>query len=228
MFETARTLSQAVAVSLSVASVIAGCAAPSTLPPPPAADDWQAKVARYGDSNLVNAQYLVSRFCLRGGIYDAYPETLWGPYGFARADALGFRSESKGKVRVRNIATGEDGWWRILFDLGEAEPHGFFINPDLRSASCGEEGLKDFDAQFRPDHRPVVGRSLAEAVYNLRPGTYVEDVSDQPDDVICGLAVSQRYGTWESTGAYPVYVAEAERRGFTPETCAALIRNGSS
>ncbi|MGF1631622.1 MAG: hypothetical protein ACFCUT_19270 [Kiloniellaceae bacterium] len=227
MTEVGRTLPQTVIAVLCVALVLVGCAGPSQQTPS-ASDDWQAKVARYGYSNLVNGQHMVSRFCLRGGPFDANPEPSSGPYGFVRVDALDLQWRPERKVRVHDVATGESGWWRILFDIGEAETHAFFINPRLRMASCGERGLENLRGEFRPDNRPLVGNSLANAVYNIRPGTYVQDVSDQPDDVICGLAVSLRLGIWESAAGYSAYVTEAERRGFTPQSCIALVRDGDS
>lgn len=56
----------------------------------------------------------------------------------------------------------------------------------------------------------------------------MQDVSDQPDDVVCGMAVSQRLRIWESAAGYQPYVIEAQKRGFSPQSCVALTQSGGS
>lgn len=226
MPHVAKNAAKAAAALLCGTFLLGGCTSPAE-EAQSTASDRQAKVMRYGYSNLVNGQHIVSRFCLRGGPFDSNPSAS-GPFGFSRVDTLHLEWQPDTKVTVHDVATGEGNWWRILFDVDRKETHAFFINGRLRMASCGERGLDNLRAQFRPDQRPLVGDGLATAVFRIKPGTYVQDVSDQPDDVVCGLAVSQRFGIWESAAGYSVYVAEAQARGFTPQSCVALVRNGAS
>ena len=189
----------------------------------PAADDWAAKVARYGGSNLVNAPWLVANFCLQGGLYDSTPRAESGPYGFTMVDSLGLRHTERKALVVHDIARSEDGWWRITFGLGGSERHAFYINGRTRMASCGTAGLTNLRATFLPSERPFAGDSLAREVYRTRGGEFTNDVADQSDTVICGLAVSQKYGGWETSSGYLPYVREAKARGFTPQSCQARI-----
>jgi len=210
-----------------LSGAVLGCAAGSE-EPPTLGRDWNSRAAKYGESNLVNARSLVAKFCTRGGPFDSSPQESSGPFGFARVDTLGLAGSERSRVVIDDIATGEGGWWRITFNLGSNGSYAFFINPRSRMATCGAAGLRNFRATFRLDNAALQGDELATQVYGLNRNGFVQDVSDQPDDVVCGLAVRQPYEIWETHSGYQAYVEEAQKRGYTPDSCAALTASTSS
>jgi hypothetical protein len=179
--------------------------------------------------NLYDAHVAVSIFCLYGGTYAATPNPQNGFYGYISVDSLGLQHSQGDQLVIYHFEEGEKGWLRVHFGVGDQERYDFFINPDRRLASCGTEGLTNLRESY---HRqgvalPVEKFASAFSRANQRRSQHWtsdgDDVAAHSDTVICAMATGRTYGKWDTVYWSLPYTNEAQKRGFTPETCMALL-----
>jgi hypothetical protein len=179
---------------------------------------------------LYDAHVAVSTFCLYGGVYAAIPTPRNGFYGYNSVDSLGLLHSQGEDLVTYYVDEGEGGWLKVNFGVGGPERYDFFLNPDRRLASCGAEGLRNLREDFRSKGTALPVKEFPSAVSRAKHHSQhwisaSDDLSGHSDSVICAMATGRTYGRWDTVYWSAPYAEEAKKRGFTPQSCVALLND---
>lgn len=178
---------------------------------------------------LYDAHVAVSTFCLYGGIYAATPNARNGFYRYTSVDSLGLQHSQGEDLVTYYVEEGEGGWLKVNFGVGGAKGYDLFLNPGRRLASCGAEGLRNLREDFRsmgttlPVKEFPSAFSQAKQRHSQHWTSASDDLSARSDNVICAIATGRTYGQWDTVYWSAPYTEEAIKRGFTPQSCVALL-----